>query len=63
MKRFERGVLLFLVLILMLSAGISYLGLNQATKSKANKDEQKMTVALLPLMIRTTNLVLSLSRI
>lgn len=46
MKRFERGVLLFLVLILALSSGISYLALNQASKSKANIDDQKMTVAL-----------------
>jgi type VII secretion EsaA-like protein len=46
MKRFERGVLLFLVLILALSSGISYLALNQTSKSKANIDDQKMTVAL-----------------
>ena len=46
MKRVERGVLLFLVLILALSSGISYLALNQASKSKANIDDQKMTVAL-----------------
>jgi uncharacterized phage infection (PIP) family protein YhgE len=46
MKRFDRGVLLFLVLILALSSGISYLALNQSPKGKANKDDQKMTVAL-----------------
>ncbi|MBT2701347.1 type VII secretion protein EsaA [Bacillus sp. ISL-40] len=46
MKRVERGVLLFLVLILALSSGISYLALNQVSNSKANTDEQKMTVAL-----------------
>jgi len=46
MKRIERGVLLFLVLILALSSGISYLALNQETQSKANKDDEKMTVAL-----------------
>ncbi len=46
MKRFERGVLLFLVLILALSSGISYLALNQTSKSKASIDDQKMTVAL-----------------
>ncbi|PGY08853.1 type VII secretion protein EsaA [Bacillus sp. AFS031507] len=46
MKRVERGVLLFLVLILALSSGISYLALNQGSNSKANTDEQKMTVAL-----------------
>jgi len=46
MKKFERGVLLFLILVLMLSSGSSYLALNQASKSKNNKDDQKMTVAL-----------------
>ncbi|WP_052353792.1 type VII secretion protein EsaA [Neobacillus jeddahensis] len=46
MKRFERGVLLFLVLVLVLSSGITYLALNHATKSNASKDDQKMTVAL-----------------
>ncbi|MEH7307076.1 type VII secretion protein EsaA [Neobacillus drentensis] len=46
MKRVERGVLLFIVLILALSSGISYLALNQVSNSKASTDEQKMTVAL-----------------
>ncbi|WP_144555509.1 type VII secretion protein EsaA [Bacillus sp. X1(2014)] len=46
MKKIERGVILFLVLILALSSGISYLALNQVSKSKANNDDEKMTVAL-----------------
>ncbi len=46
MKRFERGILLFLVLILVLSSGSSYLALNQSSKGKAKQDDQKMTVAL-----------------
>ena len=46
MKRIERGALLFIVLILALSSGISYLALNQVSNSKASTDEQKMTVAL-----------------
>lgn len=45
MKRIERGVLLFLVLVLALSAGISYLALNQASKT-SNNAVQKMAVAL-----------------
>ena len=46
MKKIERGVLLFLVLILALSSGISYLAFNQVSKSNANNDDEKMTVAL-----------------
>ncbi|WP_066074096.1 type VII secretion protein EsaA [Neobacillus soli] len=46
MKKFEKGILLFFVLVLALSSGISYLALNQASKSKDHKDNQKMTVAL-----------------
>jgi len=47
MKKFERGILWFLGLVLVLSAGISYLGLNQATKNKSSSDDtQKMAVAL-----------------
>lgn len=46
MKIFERGVLLFLVLVLALSSGSSYLSLHQATKTNADEDKQKMTIAL-----------------
>ncbi|MGE6260583.1 type VII secretion protein EsaA [Heyndrickxia sporothermodurans] len=46
MKKFERGFLLFLVLVLALSTSVSYLALFQASKSQNNKDEQKMTIAL-----------------
>lgn len=46
MKKVERSVLLFLIFVLVLASGSTYLALNQASKSKNNKDDQKMTVAL-----------------
>ncbi|MGJ7913493.1 type VII secretion protein EsaA [Neobacillus sp. LXY-1] len=46
MKKVERSVLLFLIFVLVLMSGSSYLALDQASKSKNNKDEQKMSVAL-----------------
>ncbi|MEH7180133.1 type VII secretion protein EsaA [Neobacillus vireti] len=46
MKKLERGILLFLILVLVLSSGISYLALNQASKGKNNIDNQKMRIAL-----------------
>lgn len=46
MKKLERGSLLFLVLVLALSASVSYLALNQAAYADRQDDVQKMTVAL-----------------
>ncbi|WP_160724844.1 type VII secretion protein EsaA [Bacillus sp. USDA818B3_A] len=46
MKKVERSVLLFLVFVLVLATGSTYLALNQTSKSKDNKDDQKLTVAL-----------------
>ncbi|WP_066057204.1 type VII secretion protein EsaA [Robertmurraya korlensis] len=46
MKKVERSILLFLVLVLVLSSGGSYVALNSATKSNTSEDNQKMTVAL-----------------
>ncbi|ULT57352.1 type VII secretion protein EsaA [Neobacillus drentensis] len=46
MKKMERSVLLFLIFVLVLASGITYLALNQASKSKDNEDDPKMTVAL-----------------
>lgn len=46
MKKVERSLLLFLIFVLVLTSGSSYLALNQASKNKNNKDDQKMTVAL-----------------
>lgn len=46
MTKFKGGILLFLVLILVLSSGSSYLALNQTTSNKNDSDGQKMTVAL-----------------
>lgn len=46
MKMVERSILLFLVFVLVLSSGGSYVALNQATKSNTSEDNQKMTVAL-----------------
>ena len=42
----ERSVLLFLIFVLVLASGSTYLALNQAKKSKDNEADQKMTVAL-----------------
>lgn len=46
MEKLGRGILLFLVLMLVLSAGISYLAFNQASKGKNNDETKKMAVAL-----------------
>ena len=46
MKKLERGVLVFLVLVLALSAGISYLALHQAVKASKDYDVEKMAVAI-----------------
>ncbi|PTY77277.1 type VII secretion protein EsaA [Heyndrickxia sporothermodurans] len=46
MKKYERGILLFLVLVLALSSGASYLALYHASKNQKHKEDQKMTVAL-----------------
>lgn len=46
MKKVERSILLFLVFVLVLSSGGSYVALNQATKSNTSEDNQKMIVAL-----------------
>lgn len=46
MKKRERNVLLFLMLVLALSGGITYLALNQSSKIKSDEDVLKMTVAL-----------------
>ena len=46
MKKLERGVLVFLVLILVLSAGISYLALHHAVKASKDYDLEKMDVAI-----------------
>ncbi|MBO1910449.1 type VII secretion protein EsaA, partial [Microvirga sp. 3-52] len=46
MKRIERKVLLFLVMVLVLSGGITYLALHQSTAGKADNEVLKMTVAI-----------------
>ncbi|EIT83771.1 hypothetical protein A374_18816 [Fictibacillus macauensis ZFHKF-1] len=46
MKLLERGLFLFIILVLVLTSGSTYVGLNQAANSQKKKDEQKMTVAL-----------------
>ena len=46
MKKLERGVFVFLVLVLALSAGISYLALHQAVKASKDYDVEKMAVAI-----------------
>lgn len=46
MENFGRGVILFLVLMVALSSGSSYLALNQASKGKSSTSDQKMMVAL-----------------
>ncbi|WP_084797832.1 type VII secretion protein EsaA [Neobacillus mesonae] len=46
MKRFKQGLLLFFVLVIALSSGISYLALNKAAKTNDEKKNQKMTIAL-----------------
>ncbi|SFD42734.1 type VII secretion protein EsaA, N-terminal domain-containing protein [Bacillus sp. 491mf] len=46
MKKIKWSVVFFIILTLALSAGTSFLALNQVKKGKDNKDTQKMTVAL-----------------
>lgn len=46
MKKIKWSVVFFIILTLALSAGTSFLALNQVKKGKSDKDTQKMTVAL-----------------
>src|SRR5690625_4830488 len=48
MKKLQKRALLFLVLMLFLAAGLSYLGFNQAseTKTEKGKEVQTMDIAL-----------------
>ncbi|WP_252196994.1 type VII secretion protein EsaA [Bacillus toyonensis] len=46
MKKFRWSILLFIVLALVLSTGVSYLALNQNVKKANENTTQKMTVAL-----------------
>src|SRR5690625_2497829 len=48
MRKLNRGVVLFLVLMIVLAAGLSYLGFNQLskTKTKKGKEVQTMDIAL-----------------
>ena len=46
MKKLERGVFVFLVLVLVLSAGISYLALHQAVKASKDYNVEKMAIAI-----------------
>ncbi|UNK31828.1 type VII secretion protein EsaA [Bacillus sp. N5-665] len=46
MKKFKWSILLFIILALVLSTGVSYLALNQNVKKANENTTQKMTVAL-----------------
>ncbi|PHC90917.1 type VII secretion protein EsaA [Bacillus wiedmannii] len=46
MKKFKWSILLFIILALVLSTGVSYLALNQNVKKSNENTTQKMTVAL-----------------
>lgn len=46
MKKLENGVLLFLILVIVLSSGSSYLALKQTPISKNSTDNHKMTIAM-----------------
>ncbi|WP_242241677.1 type VII secretion protein EsaA [Bacillus cereus group sp. BfR-BA-01309] len=46
MKKFKWSILLFIILALVLSTGVSYLALNQNVKKANESTTQKMTVAL-----------------
>ncbi|MGY0691174.1 type VII secretion protein EsaA [Virgibacillus sp. FSP13] len=46
MKKGYKGIILFLILMIALASGLSYLSLNHVTKTKNSKDVQTMSIAL-----------------
>ncbi|WP_106496017.1 type VII secretion protein EsaA [Lentibacillus sp. Marseille-P4043] len=46
MKKGYKGIILFLILMIALASGLSYLSLDHVTKTKNSKDVQTMSVAL-----------------